>query len=100
MENCAAVDTSSIEFGLKYVDMAVKFWGPNRVQADMENVPPNFIYYVTNMFPKSVPLYSAKMMPSVSDLTRTATFAFNDILVLRILCRLGKLENEPFVGWT
>ena len=36
------------------VNMAVKFWHPGHITREMEGVKPDFVYYVTGMFPVKI----------------------------------------------
>lgn len=64
------------------VNMAVRFWGPNRVHAQgMDDVPPNFVYYLTEVFPISMNLATPSMNLQEGSTTRLVTFSFNDFLI-------------------
>lgn len=64
------------------VNMTVRFWGPNRVHAQgMDDVPPNFVYYLTEVFPINMNLATPSMNLQEGSMTRLVTFSFNDFLI-------------------
>lgn len=64
------------------VNMIVRFWGPNRVHAvGMDSVSPNFIYYLTEVFPISMNLATPSMNLQEGSIARPVTFSFNDFLI-------------------
>lgn len=62
------------------LNMAVKYWAPNNTFRDMEGVAPDFVYYVTGLFPISMPTITPQMIKGNNY--RNVKFSFNDLIVL------------------
>lgn len=63
------------------LNMACKFWSAGRMEEDMEKVLPDFVYYITGLFPSTVDTIDANH--SGGDKTnRTVNFIFNDFIIL------------------
>lgn len=62
------------------LNMAVKYWAPNNTFRDMEGVAPDFVYYVTGLFPISMPTITPQMIKGSNY--RNVKFSFNDLIVL------------------
>lgn len=81
------------------VNMAVKFWSPNHITHQMEGVKPDFIYYVTGLFPVKIKGYNPIQMPNDSAIQRNVTFAFNDFIIINSESDALKYNlGEFFIG--
>ena len=79
----AAVRTEITNRPIPRVNMAVKFWSPDRITRNMEGVKPDFIYYITGLYPIKIDTWNPKQMSGAdADLQRKVTFAFNDFIIL------------------
>ncbi len=91
--------TNIVDKPIPRVNMAVKYWSPDRITWDMEGVKPDFVYYVTGMFPVRIDTWNPKQAVGDSDIQRKVVFAFNDFVILNSYADAVKYNLvEFFVG--
>lgn len=73
------------------LNLAVKFWSPERVQHDMNGIKPDYVYYITGIFPTTIELVNPSHSASSTKGNRSITFSFADFIILN-----SKSEAEKY----
>jgi len=93
-------DRSGSETPIARVNMAIKFWSPDHITKNMEGVKPDFVYFITGVYPVGI----TTLKPTQADgtggqITRQITFALNDMVILNSYSQAMRYNlTEFFIG--